>query len=137
MFCSKCGSPNAEGAAFCAKCGNALAAAGTGGASATASAPAPTSPPAPQAATMRTSAAAAAPSRIVVGKNPTVALVLSIFLGALGGGQFYNGDWKKGLAMAALTLVLALPTGGLVSLAVWIWSMVDAYQVASGKWSIW
>ena len=38
--------------------------------------------------------------QVVTGKNPTVALVLSIFLGAFGVGQFYNGDWKKGLAMA-------------------------------------
>ena len=75
--------------------------------------------------------------QVVAGKNPTVALVISIFLGSLGGGQFYNGDWKKGLAMAAATLVLAVPTGGLVAFAVWIWSMIDAYQVASGKWKAW
>jgi TM2 domain-containing membrane protein YozV len=136
MFCSKCGSPNADGAAFCAKCGNALGAAATSAAASSGPAASAASAPAPQTATMRTTAAAS-PSRIVVGKNPTIALVLSIFLGALGGGQFYNGDWKKGLAMLALTLVLGLATGGLVSIAVWIWSMVDAYQVASGKWSTW
>jgi len=126
MFCPKCGSPNSEGAAFCAKCGTALAAAaGPGGAAA------------PDPGTMRGHAAAAPVSRTVTGKNPTVALVLSIFLGALGAGQFYNGDWKKGLAMAALTLVLGLVSGGVVAFAVWIWSMVDAYQVANGKWPIW
>jgi TM2 domain-containing membrane protein YozV len=126
MFCSKCGSANNDGAAFCAKCGAALGAAATGTAGAT---------PTPETTTMR--GHAAAPTRTVAGKNPTVALVLSIFLGAFGGGQFYNGDWKKGLAMAAATLVLGLPTGGLVAFAVWVWSMVDAYQVASGKWSMW
>ena len=73
----------------------------------------------------------------MTGKNPTVALVISIFLGAFGGGQFYNGDWKKGLAMAAATVLLAIPSGGLVSLGVWIWSMIDAYQVAGGKWKAW
>jgi TM2 domain-containing membrane protein YozV len=125
MFCSKCGSANNDNAAFCAKCGAPLAAAAAG----------PAAPPA-DPGTMR-SHAAPAPSRTVAGKNPTVALVLSIFLGAFGGGQFYNGDWKKGLAMAAATLVLGLPTGGIVPFAVWIWSMVDAYQVASGKWPIW
>ena len=127
MFCSKCGSPNNDGAAFCAKCGAALGTAGAGGAGAATSSPEPT--------TMRGQASAA--SRTVAGKNPTVALVLSIFLGAFGAGQFYNGDWKKGLAMAAATLVLGIPTGGLVAFGIWIWSMVDAYQVASGKWSIW
>ena len=129
MFCAKCGSPNNDGAAFCAKCGAALTAAapGTGGASNTASPP--------DTGTMRSHAAPA--SRTVAGKNPTVALVLSIFLGAFGAGQFYNGDWKKGLAMVAATLVLGLPSGGLIAFAVWVWSMVDAYQVASGKWSMW
>ena len=128
MFCSKCGSPNNDGAAFCAKCGAALPAAA--GATAT-----PTPPP--ETTTMRGAGPAATPSRTVVGKNPTVALVLSIFLGAFGAGQFYNGDWKKGLAMAAATLVLGVPTGGLVAFAVWVWSMIDAYQVASGKWAMW
>jgi TM2 domain-containing membrane protein YozV len=127
MFCAKCGSPNNDGAAFCAKCGAALTAGAGSGPSGT------TAPP--DTGTMRSQAAPA--SRTVVGKNPTVALVLSIFLGWFGGGQLYNGDWKKGLAMAAATLVLGIPTGGLVPFAVWIWSMVDAYQVASGKWSIW
>ena len=39
--------------------------------------------------------------------------------------------------MAAASLLLGVATGGLVSLAVWIWSMIDAYQVASGHWRIW
>lgn len=127
MFCSKCGSPNNDGAAFCAKCGAALGTAGAASAGAATSSP--------ETTTMRGQASAA--SRTVAGKNPTVALVLSIFLGAFGAGQFYNGDWKKGLAMAAATLVLGVATGGLVAFGIWIWSMVDAYQVASGKWSIW
>ena len=103
MFCSKCGSPNNDGAAFCAKCGAAL-----GAAAATTPGAAPGATPAPETTTMR-GHAAAAPVRSVAGKNPTVALVLSIFLGAFGAGQFYNGDWKKGLAMVAATLVLGLP----------------------------
>ena len=127
MFCAKCGSPNNDGAAFCAKCGAALGTAGAGNPGATASGP--------ETTTMRGHASAA--TRTVAGKNPTVALVLSIFLGAFGAGQFYNGDWKKGLAMAVATLVLGVATGGLVAFGIWIWSMVDAYQVASGKWSIW
>ena len=39
MFCSKCGSPNNDGAAFCAKCGAALGTAGAGGAGAATSSP--------------------------------------------------------------------------------------------------
>ena len=127
MFCSKCGSPNNDNAAFCAKCGASLAAAAAG----------PAAPPAVDPGTMRSHHAASTPSRTVTGKNPTVALVLSIFLGAFGAGQFYNGDWKKGLVMLGATLILGVPTGFLVSFGIWIWSMVDAYQVASGKWPIW
>jgi TM2 domain-containing membrane protein YozV len=126
MFCSKCGSSNSDSAGFCAKCGTALAAA-TG---------ASTAPPAADPGTVRTSAPAST-GRSVTDKNPTVALVLSIFLGALGGGQFYNGDWKKGLAMAGASIVLGVATGGLVSFGVWVWSMVDAWQVAGGKWKAW
>jgi len=123
MFCPKCGSANDDGASFCAKCGATLAPAAAGaGAS-------------PTGGTMRT---AAPPSgKLVTGKSPTVALVLSIFLGYFGVGQFYNGDWKKGLAMLVGTLVLGPPTGGLVALGIWIWSAIDAHQVASGTWKAW
>ena len=123
MFCPKCGSSNDDSARFCAKCGGPLAVAGAG------------ETPAGGTGTMR--GASSSGGQVVTGKNPTVALVLSIFLGALGGGQFYNGDWKKGLAMAAASILLGVPSGGLVSLGVWIWSMIDAYQVASGKWKAW
>ena len=123
MFCPKCGSANDDGASFCAKCGATLAAAAAGAEAGASS------------GTMRTATASA--GKVVTGKNPTVALVLSIFLGCFGVGQFYNGDWKKGLAMLVGTLVLGPPTGGLVALGIWIWSAIDAHQVASGKWKAW
>ena len=121
MFCPKCGTSNEDSARFCAKCGAALA---------------PAEAPAAGAGTMRTGSPGGG-GQLVTGKNPTVALVISIFLGGLGGGQFYNGDWKKGLAMAGASILLGIPSGGLVTLAIWIWSMIDAYQVASGKWKAW
>jgi TM2 domain-containing membrane protein YozV len=122
MFCSKCGSPNDDGARFCAKCGNPTMA-GAG--------------PATPADSGAMRGASAPASRKAVDKNPTVALVLSIFLGGLGAGQFYNGDWKKGLTMAAISVLLSVLTGGLSSLGVWIWSMIDSYKVAKGEWSMW
>ena len=125
MFCPKCGTSNEDSARFCAKCGAALAAA-----------EAPAAGTGAGAGTMRTPSPASG-GQVVTGKNPTVALVLSIFLGAFGVGQFYNGDWKKGLAMAGGSILLGIPSGGLVTLGVWIWSMIDAYQVASGKWKAW
>lgn len=125
MFCPKCGNANDDSARFCAKCGGPLAAADVapGGTSAS-------------GGTMRT-ATLSGGGQIVVGKNPAVALVLSVILGGLGIGQFYNGDWKKGLTMAVASVLLAVPTGGLVPFGVWIWSMIDAFQVASGKWKAW
>ena len=125
MFCPKCGSSNEDSARFCAKCGATLAIAAAGASEG----------PAVGAGTMRGTSTGG--GQVVTGKNPTVALVLSIFLGVFGVGQFYNGDWKKGLAMAAASILLGFATGGLVSLGVWIWSMIDAYQVASGKWKAW
>lgn len=122
MFCSKCGSPNDDGARFCAKCGNPTLAGAD-----------PATPA--DSGTLRGASAPA--GRKAVDKNPTVALVLSIFLGGLGAGQFYNGDWKKGLTMAAISVLLSVPTGGLSSLGVWIWSMVDSFKVAKGEWSMW
>jgi TM2 domain-containing membrane protein YozV len=138
MFCTKCGGPNRDEARFCEKCGAPLGAAALPGApgAVPAAGPVGAMPPGPVGA-MSAHGHALPARRTVTGKNPTIALVLSIFLGAFGAGQFYNGDWKKGLAMAAGSIFLGPVTGGLVALAILIWSAVDAYQVASGKWSPW
>lgn len=130
MFCSKCGNQNDDSARFCGKCGALIA-------QAVDSSPSPQNSPAQpvQGGTIRGPASSSGAT--VVGKNPTVALVLSIFFGALGVGQFYNGDWKKGITMAGASLLLGVPTGGLVSLGVWIWSMIDSYKVATGQWKAW
>ncbi len=69
------------------------------------------------------------------GKNPTVAVILSILI--VGVGQFYNADWKKGLVMLLGASILALPTSGIGWLAVLIWSAIDAYQVAKGQGKKW
>ena len=125
MVCAQCGSPNDDSARFCGKCG-----APVGANSEPATQRGGPSPPA-------TPAASTPGAPAVTGKNPTVALVISVFLGAFGGGQFYNGDWKKGLAMAAGTIVLGVPTAGLAPFGVWIWCMIDAYQVAGGRGKVW
>ena len=82
---------------------------------------------------------AIAGKRYAVGKSPVAALLLSLFLPAIG--QFYNGDVKKGLAMwggyVAGIILAAAYIGGLVMLGVWVWSMFDAYNVASGKTPLW
>jgi len=134
MFCSKCGAENPDGARFCGKCGAAMAAA------------APTPAPGP-ADTVR-GGGGAAPAPVVVnnsgsgmstatptGKTPWVATLLSFFISGLG--QLYNGDFKKGAVMFVGAVLGIWLTGGLATLAIWIWSMIDGWQVAAGKMKPW
>lgn len=123
MFCSKCGTENPDGARFCASCGTALAAVAPVQAAAP---PLPVRGVEPAAVTQPTSP---------TGKTPWVAAVLSCVI--TGAGQLYNNDWKKGIAMFVGAVLGLMFTGGLATIAVWIWSMVDGYQVASGKGKVW
>ena len=124
MFCSKCGTENPDGARFCASCGVALATA----------APVQAVPPPPP---MRGAEAAAPVSAATgpTGKTPWLAAVLSCVI--TGVGQLYNNDWKKGVAMFAGAVLGLMFTAGVATIVIWIWSMIDAYQVASGKGKVW
>ncbi|HMJ60631.1 MAG TPA: zinc-ribbon domain-containing protein [Bryobacteraceae bacterium] len=125
MYCGKCGTPNNESARFCERCGLVLGeqavAAAVGGAVIS-----------PTVDVRVRGIAVAQPSGE---KNPAVALILSLFIP--GAGQFYNGDNKRGALMlggALVSLLLAAFTIGVFTgAAIWIWSMVNAYNVASGK----
>lgn len=124
MFCSKCGAENVDGARFCASCGAALAVA----------TPVQVPPPPPpvrgvEPAPVTTTASGP------TGKTPWVAALLSAVI--TGAGQLYNNDWKKGLAMFFGAVLGLMFTGGLATIAIWVWSMVDGYQVASGKGKVW
>jgi hypothetical protein len=134
MFCSQCGADNPDGARFCGKCGAPMAAA----------APAP----APAATDTVRGGGGAAPAPVVVnnsgsgmgavsptGKTPWVATLLSFFISGLG--QMYNSDFKKGAVMFVGAVLGIWLTGGLATLAIWIWSMVDGWQVAAGKMKPW
>lgn len=126
MFCSKCGTENPDGARFCASCGTALAVA------------APVQAPAPPLQVRGVEPAAvtqASSPTSPTGKTPWVAVVLSGVI--TGAGQLYNNDWKKGIAMFFGAVLGLMFTGGLATIAIWIWSMVDGYQVASGKGKVW
>jgi TM2 domain-containing membrane protein YozV len=70
-----------------------------------------------------------------VGRNPWLSVVLSLVI--VGVGQFYNGDYKKGALMLAGGIIGLVISGGVITFGFWIWSMIDAYQVASGKGKIW
>ncbi len=131
MYCNKCGTPNNEAARFCERCGLTLgeqAVAATAGGLPVAAPVAQMIPADPRVRGIAVSAPTGE-------KNPAVALILSLFIP--GAGQFYNGDNKRGALMlggALLSLMLvAFTIGVFTGLAVWIWSMVNAYNVASGK----
>src|SRR5689334_6783253 len=109
MFCSACGANNDGTAKFCHACGTQLAAA------------APPPQPPQDHATMRGGAATqVVQPRVVTGKNPVLAAVLSAII--VGLGQFYNGDTKKGAIMLVGALVLGIATAGLLWLALAVWS---------------
>ena len=84
---------------------------------------------------MRGETPVAGPKTFATGKNPIVAMILSILIPGVG--QFYNGDMKKGAVMLAAAIVGGVFTLGLVWLGMMIWSAIDAYQVASGKSPLW
>ena len=154
MYCSKCGTPNADGARFCERCGTALGAAAPSPSQPPAATPSPIhavspppwqppqAPPGPYAdPRVRGAAPAYAPAAggaYAAGKSPIAAVLLSFLIPGVG--QFYNGDNKKGGIMlgvfVASVILTAVAIGFLGILVVWIWSMIDAYQVASGSTAI-
>jgi TM2 domain-containing membrane protein YozV len=115
MTCPSCGGQNDDAAQFCIQCGKSLL------------------------PTVRGGGSSSGVKTFATGKNPTVALVLSLVIP--GAGQFYNGDPKKGGAILGAYLLgcvlLSVVIGIFIMIAVWIWGMIDAYNVASGKSPIW
>ena len=73
---------------------------------------------------------------VVAPKSPALALVASFFVPGLG--QLINGEIGKGIGMLvgyAVAIVLVIVLIGFVAApAIWIWSMVDAYQGAQ-RWN--
>jgi TM2 domain-containing membrane protein YozV len=121
MYCSNCGTQNAETAKFCEKCGTGLVA---------------TPPPAAQTET-RMRGVDSIPVRTgqpVTGKNATLATLLSLIPGL---GQVYNNDYKKGALMFIGAMIGSALTAGILWLVFVVWSMYDAYQVATGNGKIW
>ena len=125
MFCPQCGAPNDAPAKFCFKCGAALSTA----------APPAAAPPVADPRVRGAAVPATAEPSVATGTNPIVVAILSFFIPGLG--QLVNSDVKKGALMFVLWAVLFVPTVGVGSLAVSIWSAVDAYRVATGAAKRW
>ena len=62
-------------------------------------------------------------------KNPTTALILSIFLGGLGVDRFYIGHTGLGIGKLLTTLLLPIITLGFSLFFTWIWIVVDWFLI--------
>lgn len=124
MFCSACGANNEATAKFCHACG-----------AATGAAPVRSTPPDPGTIRGPAQYAQVIDRPRPTGKNPVLAAILSAVI--VGVGQFYNGDVKKGAVMLVGAVILFAPTGGVLWLALAVWSAIDAYQVANGTGKMW
>jgi TM2 domain-containing membrane protein YozV len=119
MPCAQCGKTNDDTARFCRFCGSTLTAASGRDGSIERRDPPP-------------------PKIVAVGKSPVAALIFAVVFPGLG--QFYNGDFKRGLLIVILASVcagLALETAAIPLLAVWLWGVVNAYSVAARKTRLW
>ena len=116
MFCSHCGADNDDSYKFCEKCGKSL----------TSQALVDERMRGSRSVTVKTYAD---------GKVTWAAVLLSFLV--CGGGQLYNGDFKKGLVMFGGAVVLAFVTAGVGTLFVWVWGMIDASQGSKRTWPIW
>ncbi len=74
-------------------------------------------------------------TRYAEGKNPVIAMVLSLLL--VGSGQIYNGDCKKGAYMLIGAIILGFFSIGFFWFVLAVWSAVDAYQVANCERPLW
>lgn len=62
-------------------------------------------------------------------KNPTTALLLSIFLGGFGVDRFYIGHTGLGIGKLLVTLLLPIVTLGISLFFSWIWIVVDWFLI--------
>jgi TM2 domain-containing membrane protein YozV len=121
MKCPQCKTENQASSRFCISCGGSLKASTSSNLS-----------------TLTDDGIRGRPQRdkrFAQDKNPTISTLLSFLLAGLG--QFYNGDAKKGLVMLIGGIILGYLKFGLLYLAICVWSMIDAYQVAKGDKSLW
>ena len=62
-------------------------------------------------------------------KNPTTALILSIFLGGFGVDRFYIGHTGLGIGKLLVSLLLPIVTLGISLFFSWIWIVVDWFLI--------
>lgn len=122
MICSGCGKSNDDAARFCRYCGSTLHTRKPDGGE--------TLHPDPVT------------TRYALGKSPTVALLFGI-IPVPGLGQFYNGDFKRGVLVLILALIgyamtpFAPCLSALALGALWVWGWSNAHSVAARKTPLW
>ena len=115
MKCPKCQAENRQDSRFCISCGESLVAV------------------APIDEGVRRSPLSA--KKYAQNKSPVLAAVLCVLVTGLG--QLYNGDIFKAVVMFVGAICLFVPTAGIGSLTMLVWSVIDAYQVAKGNQTLW
>ena len=115
MKCPNCQTENQKDSKFCAGCGGSLAVV------------------VPVDEGIRRSPSSI--KRYAEGKDSNLAAIMSFIVPGLALGQFYNGDLLKGVVMFVGAVILSFTVIGY--LAIWVWSIVDAYRVAKGSQSLW
>ncbi len=108
--CLTCGTTAGAGSAFCPNCGN---------------------PVAPSAVVCVSCGVALQQKPAVGGKSKIAAGLLAIFLGYLGIHNFYLGYTSKAVVQLLVSLLLSWTI--IAPLAIWVWTIVEAVQIFTGK----
>ena len=115
VHCASCGALSPAGTATCVRCGSPLPQ------------PAAIAPGYPYAYPTTTPGCI---QKAPGSHSPVIAVLLSVFCCSVAG-QFYNGQFLKGIIMLVAAVGLAVVTGGLTALLTWPLFAVDAGMVAS------
>lgn len=108
--CLTCGTTAGAGSAFCPNCGN---------------------PVAPSAVVCVSCGVALQQKPAVGGKSKIAAGLLAIFLGYLGIHNFYLGYTSKAVVQLLVSLLLSWTI--IAPLAIWVWTIIEAVQIFTGK----
>ena len=119
VMCIRCGVAKGQGSNYCHNCGKTLA---------------------PDAAVCMNCGVANKPAVMPGAKSKLVAGLLGIFFGVFGVHNLYLGYNAKGITQLVLGIVgvltMCILIGFLILFGVWVWSLVEAVMILTGKISV-